>query len=186
MSWAIWITGAPGSGKTAIARAAAALLQQRGEPVTLLETDVIREWITPRRLCTATERELVGRALGYMTWQLVAARVPVIVDATTPGRAEPEAARALIRRFAEVQLFCPSDVCRARERTRAREHAAEGTHARGGPSGAPAPQVDVPYEPALVSELVIDTVREDIPMAAARVVALAERLARSGLDEGGA
>ena len=33
MSWAVWITGLPGSGKSAIARAAAASSPRHGEPV---------------------------------------------------------------------------------------------------------------------------------------------------------
>jgi hypothetical protein len=42
--------------------------------------------------------------------------------------------------------------------------------------------VDVPYEVALAPELVIDTTVEDVPSAAAKVVALAERLAASRAD----
>ena len=37
MSWALWVTGPPGSGKTAVADAAATLLRARGEPVRVLE-----------------------------------------------------------------------------------------------------------------------------------------------------
>jgi adenylylsulfate kinase len=47
MSWAIWITGLPGSGKTTLARSAAAALEARGIPVKVLELDEIREVITP-------------------------------------------------------------------------------------------------------------------------------------------
>lgn len=179
MSWALWITGPPGSGKTAIARAAAALLRKRGAPVTVLELDAVRQSLTPEPQYTDGERELVYRALGYMAAQLVEAGVPVIVDATAHRRAWRDAARAAIARFAEVQLLCPLEVCRERERTRARGNAPEGIYARAGRPGATVPGVDVPYEPALSPELVIDTTADDVPSAAAKVVALAERLARS-------
>ena len=36
MSWAIWITGLPGSGKSVLARAAAETLRARGVPVKIL------------------------------------------------------------------------------------------------------------------------------------------------------
>ena len=68
-------------------------------------------------------------------------------------------ARAAIPRFAEVQLVCPLEVCRERERTRPRGHAPRGIYARAGRPGATVPGVDVPYEPALAAELTIDTTR---------------------------
>ncbi|HTY80462.1 MAG TPA: adenylyl-sulfate kinase [Candidatus Bathyarchaeia archaeon] len=182
MSWALWITGPPGSGKTVIARAAAALLRERGETVTVLELDAVRESLTPEPQYTDAERELVYRALGYIAAQLVEAGVPVIVDATAHRRAWRDAARAAIARFAEVQLLCPLEVCRERERTRARGHAPQGIYERAGRPGATVPGVDVPYERALSPELVIDTTVDDVPSAAAKVAALAERLAGSVSD----
>ena len=182
MSWALWITGPPGSGKTAISRVATALLRERGVPVTLLELDAVRQSLTPEPLYTDAERELVYRALGYMAAQLVRAGVPVIVDATAHRRAWRDAARAAIVRFAEVQLVCPLDVCRERERSRAAGNAPPGIYARAGQPGATVPGVDVPYEPALSPELVIDTTVDDLAAAAAKVANLAERLARSGAE----
>ena len=179
MSWALWISGPPGSGKTAISRSAAALLRERGEPVTLLELDAVRQSLTPEPKYTDVERELVYRALCYMAAQLVEAGVPVIVDATAHRRVWRDAARAVIPRFAEVQLLCPLEVCQERERTRARGNAPQGIYARAGRPGATVPGVDVPYEPALSPELVIDTTVDDVPSAAAKVAALAGKLARS-------
>ena len=43
MSWAIWITGLPGSGKSSLARGAAAELEALGERVVVLELDAIRK-----------------------------------------------------------------------------------------------------------------------------------------------
>ena len=180
MSWAIWITGPPGSGKSSVARSAAVLLRSRGEPVTVLELDAIRKKITPAPQYTDAERDLVYRSLGYMAATLVDAGVPVIVDATAHRRAWRDAARAAIPRFAEVQLSCPLDVCRERERTRPRGHAPAGIYARAGRPGATVPGVDVPYEPALAADLTIDTTVDDVATAAAKVAALAGRLAALG------
>ncbi len=176
MSWAVWITGLPGSGKSALARAAAAELRALGEPVKVLELDEIRKSVTPSPRYTDTEREIVYRALGYMAMLLTDAGVPVIIDATAHRRAWRDLARAAIPRFAEVQLRCPPEVCRERERTRTGTHAPRGIYARAGKPGATVPGVDVPYEAALEPELVIDTAVEPPAQAVARIVALARGL----------
>jgi adenylylsulfate kinase len=175
VSWAIWISGPPASGKTTMACAAAELLRARGEPVLVLEFDAIRPRLVPDPKDTETERELVHRALGYMAAQLTKAEIPVIVDATAPRRRWRELARANIRRFAEVQLQCPVEVRRERERNRAGGRAPTPIHAREG--GSPVSSVDVLYELAPAPELIIDTSRDDVAVGAAAVASLAERLA---------
>ncbi len=177
MSWAVWISGPPASGKTAVARAAADLLRARGEPVRVLELDAILSRLIPEPKYTETERELIYRALGYMAAKLTEAGVPVIVDATAPRRRWREFARATIPRFAEVQLLCPVEVCRERERARARGHSPSGIHAFEGRPGPTGPTVDVPYEPPVAPELAIDTTRDDVAAGAAAVASLAEHLA---------
>ena len=183
MSWAVWVTGPPASGKTVVARAAAELLHARGEPVRVLELDAIRSRLVPNPEYSETERELVYRSLGYMAAQLTQAGVPVLVDATAHRRRWREFARAAIPHFAEVQLLCPLDVCRERERTRGQGHAPSGIYACAGRPGATVPGVDVAYEPAIAPELAIDTTRGDVASNAAAIAALAERLA-SGAPAG--
>jgi adenylylsulfate kinase len=177
MSWAIWITGPPGSGKSVLARATAAELRALGEPVRVLELDEIRQTLTPSATYSAAERDVVYRALAYMAALLAAAGMPVIVDATAHRRVWRDLARLAIARFAEVQLVCPPGVCRERERTRPPGHAPRGIYARAGRPGATVPGVDVPYEPAQAPELVVDTSRESVAQAAGRVVAVARALA---------
>lgn len=178
MSWAIWITGLPGSGKSVIARAATVQLRDQGEPVRLLELDEIRKTLTPRPRYTDAERDVVYRALVYMAVQATEADVPVIIDATAHRRAWRELARAAIARFAEVQIVCPSEICRQREQRRTSRHSPSGIYAWAGQPGATVPGVDVPYEPGLAPELVIDSAAESADAAAARVAELAGRLAR--------
>ncbi len=183
MSWAIWITGLPGSGKTALARAAAAALDALGEPVRVLELDEIRKTLTPRPVYSEAERDVVYRALAYLATLLTEQRVPVIVDATAHRREWRDVARSAIPRFAEVQLVCPAEVCREREETRPVGHAPRGIYARAGRPGATVPGVDVPYEPALLPELVIDTSKEGVKEGAARIVELARTLGLGGHPE---
>jgi adenylylsulfate kinase len=103
VSWAIWITGIPGSGKSALARAAAETLRARGVPVKVLELDAIRNILTPDPTDSDLEREAVYRLLAFMAATLAKADVPVVVDATAHRRWR-QFARDLIPRFAEVQI----------------------------------------------------------------------------------
>lgn len=173
MSWAIWITGLPGSGKSTIARAAATRLAASGVSVALLELDRMRAVVTPHPTYSEAEREVVYRALVFAAISLTEAGVPVIVDATAHRRAWRDLARASIARFAEVQLDCPLEVARARERARGRGAAPRGIYAAAGTPGATVPGVDVDYERALEPELIVDTVAEDVDAAATRIAALA-------------
>ena len=177
MSWAIWITGIPGSGKSALARAATEELRVLGHPVRILELDQIRKTLTPEPRYTDTEREVVYRALGWMARLLTEAGVPVIVDATAHRRAWRDLTRAAVPRFAEVQIVCPLEVARERERSRSGGNAPPGVYERAGQPGATVPGLDVPYEPALAPELVIDSARESVAEAAHRIADLAVRLA---------
>lgn len=180
MSWAIWITGLPGSGKSLLARHAARALAERDARVVVLELDEIRKTLTPVPTYSAAERDLVYRALVSMAVELTEAGVPVIVDATAHRRVWRDLARASIKRFAEVQLQCPLEICRERERSRPGSHAPRGIYARAGGPGATVPGVDVPYEPALVPELTLDTATEEPEAAAARIATLAQALAEDG------
>jgi adenylylsulfate kinase len=176
MSWAIWITGIPGSGKSAIARAAATELASRGDRVEILELDELRRVLTPYPTSEAAEREAVYRALIVIARVLTSAGLPVIIDATGHRRQWRDLARASIGAFAEVQLVCPLDVAHDRERPRA-----PGAHPLGGYAGAAGPAATVagagvPYEPALAPELTIDTTAEATADAAERVADLARAL----------
>jgi adenylylsulfate kinase len=177
VSWAIWITGLPGSGKSAIARAAAGELRRFGRPVTLLELDEIRKSIMPSLRYTDAERDLVYRALTYLAAVLTEAEVPVLIDATAHRRAWRDLARAVIPHFAEVQLVCPLEVCQERERTRPLGHAPRDIYRQAGSPGATVPGVNVPYEAAASPEVVIDTGGQSVAEGAARVVQLAQELA---------
>lgn len=180
MSWAIWITGLPGSGKSLLARRAAQALAELNERVVVLELDEVRKTLTPAPTYSDAERDLVYRALVYMAVELTEAGVPVIVDATAHRCAWRDLARASIRHFAEVQLDCPLEVCREREHRRTGGHAPRGIYARAGAPGAAVPGVDVPYEPAFAPELTLDTAAGEPEAAAARIVALARGLAKDG------
>jgi adenylylsulfate kinase len=178
VSWAIWITGLPGSGKSAIARAAAAALAARGDHAQVLELDQLRRTLTPAPAYDPVERDAVYRALVAIAAALTRAGLPVIIDATAHRRAWRDLARAVIADFAEVQLVCPLDVARERERARGAGHHPREIYAKAGRPGATVPGVDVPYEPAVAPELTLDTTQVTAEEAGVRVADLARTLAR--------
>jgi adenylylsulfate kinase len=173
MSWAIWITGVPGCGKSTVARAVASRLAEQGVPVRLLELDAIRKVLTPHPGYTDAEREVVYRSLVFMAGALTEAGVPVIIDATAHRRAWRDLARTSVARFAEVQLECPLHVAMERERTRTASAAPRDIYAGAAEPGATVPGVNVPYEPALSPELIVDTAVHAVEAATERIVALA-------------
>lgn len=183
MSWAIWITGPPGSGKSAIARAVEAELGAVGQPVKRLELDEIRKSITPDPRYSDRERDVVYRALGYLAALLVESGTPVLIDATAHRRIWRDLVREAIPRFAEVQLVCPLEICQERERARPRGHAPRNIYAQAGRPGATVPGVDVPYEAALAPELLIDTSVQTVTESAAQIVRLAGDLERAAAEE---
>ncbi len=184
MSWAIWITGLPGSGKTTLARGVAAALRARGIVIKRLEIDEVRQVLTPEPTYSAAEREIVYRALVYMTKLLTEAGVPVIIDATGHRKAWRELARKLIPLFAEVRLRCPLAVCVEREKTRSAGLAPRGIYARAGQPGAAVPGVDVPYEEARSPELVLDTNALTLRTQVEEVLFLLRQLSRRTVHRG--
>ena len=174
MSWAIWITGRPGSGKTTLARSVAQALRDRGVTVQVLELSAVRKAILGGHPETEHERDLVHRALAYTAMALTSAGVPVIVDATAPRRAWREWARTLIPHFAEVQLVCSPEVCMVREQT-ARWHSASAETTLT----ATLPELALDYELSLRPELTLDTEVHEGWAAVEEVLRLAQRLERT-------
>ena len=185
MSWAIWITGLPGSGKSVIAGTTAEMLEAWDCPVVVLELDQIRRVITPHPTYRDAEREAVYRALVHIGAGLVDAGIQVIFDATAHRRAWRDLARATIRDFAEIQLICPLEVCRQRETARVDSHAPAGIYARARGRGSRVPGVDVTYELARSPELMLDTKDLSVEAAAAEIVSIVTtRFLRPGAHEG--
>lgn len=179
MSWAIWITGPPGSGKSAIARGVEAELRALGKPIARLELDEIRKSITPAPRYTDRERDIVYRALGYMATLLVESGVPVLIDATAHRRVWRDLVREAVPHFAEVQLVCPLTICQERERGRPLGYAPRNIYDQADRVGATVPGVNVPYEATLAPEGRIDTSVLTVSESVGQVVCVAGQLARA-------
>jgi adenylylsulfate kinase len=174
MSFAVWLTGLSGSGKSAVTKALLAQLHARRVEASVLESDVMRTQLTPFAGYGEAERDFFYGALAQVGAQLVARGRPVIFDATANRRAYRERARASIARFAEVFVDTPLEVCAARDPKGLYRAAREGR-------SATLPGMQSAYEPPLAAELVIQGDRGTPQESAARIVALLDE--RGWLDE---
>ena len=169
MSFAVWLTGLSGSGKSAVARELLAQLHARGVDAAVLESDVMRTQLTPFARYDAHEREFFYGALAHFGAYLVAQGRPVVFDATANLRAYRDAARARIAHFAEVYVDTPLEVCAARDVKGLYRAAREG-------KSTTLPGAQAAYEPPAAPELVVHGDRGTPADAAALIVAsLADR-----------
>jgi adenylylsulfate kinase len=165
MSFAVWLTGLSGSGKSAIARELVRLLHELGVEVSVLESDVMRTQLTPFPRYDEKDRDFFYSSLADFGISLVEKSRPVIFDATANRRAYRDAARKRIARFAEVFVDTPLEVCAARD--------PKGLYRKA----HALPGVQAPYEPPLAPELVVHGA-EGTPQDAAREIV--ELLGRRG------
>jgi adenylylsulfate kinase len=161
-AFAVWITGLPSSGKSTIARAVIEELRARGVDVVVLESDTLRQVLTPRPTYSQDERETFYRAMAYIGSLLVKHGVPVIFDATAHRRAYRSAARETIPRFIEVHVECPLDVCMARDPKGIYRQAVSG-------QASTVPGMQASYEAPERPEVVVSG-RDEPPEAGARAI----------------
>ena len=154
MSFAVWLTGLSGSGKSAIARELVRLLHERGVEVSVLESDVMRTQLTPFPRYDEADRGFFYDALCDIGCLLVRKEKSVVFDATANRRAYRDAARKRIARFAEVFVDTPLELCVARD--------PKGLYAKG---------MKIPYEAPLAPELAVRGDQGTPAGAAAQIVA---------------
>jgi len=168
MPYVIWLTGLPGSGKSAVASA----LKKRIPEAVVLRMDELRRTVTPEPSYSDMEREYVYRSLVFTAKTLYELGHTVIMDATGNKRVWRKLARELIPGLSEVYLKCPLELCMERERTRVDTHGAPKGIYDKGKAGAPVPGMQIPYEEPEDPELVVDTEKESPEEAAERIVRL--------------
>lgn len=148
MSFAVWLTGLSGSGKSSVARELAARLHARGLEPAVLESDALRTQLTPCARYDASDRDFFYGTLARLAALVVQAGRPALVDATANRRAYRDAARAAIARFVEVFVDTPLEVCEARDTKGLYRKAREGGDLN-------LPGVRAPYEPPAAPEVVV-------------------------------
>jgi adenylylsulfate kinase len=152
-AFAIWVTGLPASGKSTLVTALRTELRDRDIDVAVLESDVLRQILTPYPKYDEDEREIFYRQMAYIGTLLVRHGVPVIFDATANRRRYRDEARSKISQFLEVYVDCPPDVCIARD--------PKGIY-RKGREGASytVPGIQANYDPPESPDVVVHSDRE--------------------------
>ncbi len=162
-AFAVWVTGLPGSGKSTLSRALAAQLAARGVDVAVLESDALRQIITPHPAYTEEQREIFYQAMTHVGRLLVDHGVPVIFDATANRRAYRDRARQWISRLLEVYVDCPLTECMRRDTKGIYKRAREGT-------ASTVPGLQAAYEPPEQPDVIVAGNREKPESAAQRII----------------
>lgn len=147
-----WITGLPASGKTTLARALAAELQQLGRQACVLDGDELRQGLCADLGLSDADRSENIRRAGEVARLMVRAGVTVCCAFVSPFRADRDRVRALFEptTFTEIHLDTPLNECVRRD--------PKGLYARAR-SGALAGLTgwDAPYEAPLTPQWRLDT-----------------------------
>lgn len=158
----IWLTGLPASGKTSLAYAIQEQLHAQHVSSVILDSDVLREVLTPKPAYTDEERRWFYDVITHFAVLLSRSGCNVLIAATGNLHSYREKARRQIVRFAEVFLQCPLVICEQRD--------PKGLYALAKQGDADyVPGVSVPYEPPFAPELVVDMSRV-LPSVAAESV----------------
>ena len=112
MSFVLWLTGLPCSGKTTIARK----LQEHIPNLAILDGDELREWLSPKDFSREGRNEH-NRKVAHLAKLLLKHNVPVSVSLISPYFENRKSAREIIgeKNFIETYVKCPLDVCEERD-----------------------------------------------------------------------
>jgi adenylyl-sulfate kinase len=148
MSWIVWLTGPPASGKTAIASALSRKLSASGVAAIRLESDALRRVLTPQADYSPSGRGRFYAMVADLAALLAEQGFNVLVDATAPRRAHRQRLRDRFPGLVEVHVDAPLAVREARD--------PKGLYRRARSGNAPhLPGVSEPYEPPLAPDLAL-------------------------------
>jgi len=159
----VWFTGLSGAGKSTVAARVCEELKRRGYRSELLDADVVRKNLSRDLGFGRSEREENIRRIGFVAELLSRHGVIVLVAAITPYRMMREELRSHIRRFTEVYIDAPLEVCERRDPKGLYKKARAGqlTHFTG---------IDDPYEPPLRPHVHCCTDKETVDESVAKTM----------------
>jgi sulfate adenylyltransferase len=151
----VFLTGLSGAGKSTIAQTLLVKLVERSSrPVTLLDGDVVRKYLSSELGFSKEHRDLNIRRIGYVASEVARHGGIAICAPIAPYDALRKEVRAMVTQqnagFTLVHLATPIEVCEGRDRKGLYAKARAGLIA--GFTG-----VSDPYEPPQDAEVVVDT-----------------------------
>ncbi|MCY0905717.1 adenylyl-sulfate kinase [Arthrobacter sp. H14-L1] len=149
----VFLTGLSGSGKSTIARALTAHLQERaGRPVTLLDGDDVRRLLSSGLGFSMDDRETNIRRVGWVASLIAGSGGIAVCAPIAPFDATRREARAMAEKvgtFLLVHVSTPLQICEQRDR--------KGLYARARAGSLPDfTGIDSPYEVPEDADVVID------------------------------
>ncbi|WP_461834246.1 bifunctional sulfate adenylyltransferase/adenylylsulfate kinase [Desulfothermus sp.] len=164
----VFLTGLPGAGKSTIAKILyVKFMELRDRPVTLLDGDIVRKYLSSELTYSKEHREINVRRIGFVASEITKNGGIAICAPIAPYEESRRYNRELISRYGgyiEVHVATPFDVCMQRDRKGMYEKAKKGLIKNF--TG-----VDDPYIPPKNPEITIDTT-ELTPQEAAQQIIL--------------
>ena len=115
MSWTVWLTGPPASGKSTIAGEFVRRLAEEGVPVAWLESDALRPILAPGAGYSRPERNAFYAALADLAALLSAQGLNVLIDATAPRRSHRDRLRKRVPDLLEILVDAPLEIREGRD-----------------------------------------------------------------------
>jgi sulfate adenylyltransferase len=149
----VWFTGLSGAGKSTTANALAALLENHGRTVTVLDGDVVRTHLSKDLGFSREDRDANVSRIGFVASEIVKHGGAVVCAAISPYRAARDGCRTLVGadRFVEVFVDTPLEICMARDPKKLYTRALRGEI-------KDLTGLDAPYEPPINPEVTLDSV----------------------------
>jgi len=153
MTFALWMTGLPCSGKTSIIRK----LQETIPNLAVLDGDELREWLSPKDF-TKEGRDEHNKKVAHLAKLLLKHKVSVGVSLVSPYIENRKNAREIIDagdKFSEVYVKCSLEKCEERDvkGMYKKARAGEIKNFTG---------LDAPYEEPENPDLVVDTDKQTL------------------------
>lgn len=152
----VFLTGLPGAGKSTIAKILyVKFMELRDRPVTLLDGDIVRHYLSSELNYSKEHREINVRRIGFVASEITKNRGIAICAPIAPYEESRRYNRELISRYGgyiEVYVATPLEVCASRDRKGMYEKAKKGIIKNF--TG-----VDDPYIPPANPEIIIDTTK---------------------------
>ena len=161
----IWFTGLSGSGKSTVANQVATNLHQSGRMTYVLDGDNIRHGLNKNLGFSPEDRQENIRRIGEVAKLFADAGLMTTTAFISPYRQDRDEVRNILpsRRFVEVLVDCPLEVCESRDPKGLYKKARAGE--LKGFTG-----IDAPYEAPKNAELVVNTNDFDLSACTQKVI----------------
>ncbi len=170
-AFALWLTGLPASGKTTLANLLAQEFGRRDMQVQVLDSDKLRQVLTPEPTYDADERDWFYEVLAFLGQLLVQNGVNTIISATAHRLVYRQRAREYLPQLIEVYVRCPVKICMERDQ--------KGIYKKAlGSKSMHLPGVQELYEEPEAPAIIVDTEEQTPLEGVQKIIAHLEHFGR--------